>query len=122
MFDKLFGKRPTAVVIDDPAVDIVPKAAVAQVQISGNFPIAPRKWVVWDNYVGICHRLFKEADPSDARNPAVVKAEVHLTNQNGETTQVVVVDPASLRLARWAEIPAPRRPESAVRAAMRGYF
>lgn len=120
MFDKLFGKKPAAA---EPAVDIVPKAAVAQVQISGDFPIAPRKWVVWDNYVGICHRLFKElADPSDARSPVVAKAEVHLTNQDGETQQVVVVDPTSLRLARWAEIPAPRRPESAVRAAMRGYF
>lgn len=56
------------------------------------------KWVVVDGRVGI-HVHTK-----------VVSSEVHLTNEKGETVQVIIVHPAAMREATFDEIPASRRP------------
>lgn len=118
-------KRPETAVVDDPAPEVAPEPSrpvvLAALQSSGTYAIKERKWVVWDNRVGICHRLFMGQLDADPNSPWVQKAEIHLVNDKGETVSVIVDAAATLRLARHGEIPAARRPESAVRAALRGY-
>lgn len=65
-------------------------------------------WVVAPQGVGILV-LHK------ARRP-----ELHLTNEQGGTRLIVPVDPTTLRQAKLAEIPLPRRPD-AQRGAALGY-
>lgn len=75
------------------------------------YAVAERKWCVYGkDLVGICHEIKGS------------QAEFHVVEADGTTSSVLLVDYMDLRLARFSEIPASRRPESAAVAAVRGYI
>lgn len=93
--DRFFGRR------DD--------GRAAEFRYVSTLPVRPDgselrvgRWVVTDERVGIIAQF---------RAPNV--AEVHLTNAAGETAEAVTRSTASLRVARFEDIPEPRRPARA---------
>lgn len=72
--------------------------------------LTTKKWVTTSGQVGILNRF-----------TGAHSAEIHLVNDKGETVKVVDVDLNSISIARLADIPETRRPDTA-KGAQLGYL
>lgn len=84
-----------------------------QAQVAPPILLAKGKWIVWKDRVGI---LYDVADGG-------VAAIIHLTNDPaGETVGQLQVPVGELRIAKYTEIPAKRRPADPMAALRLGYY
>lgn len=113
MFDRLFKHRKGVTTPKLPEQTLALESSVAPIlQYVPPVILKTKKWVVHNNRVGIV------ADLSEYGF-----AEVHYTDPNGQTVEVnKKARVGELRVARWTEIPMPRRPLDQRVAAGLGYY
>lgn len=116
--NKLFNRAPAA-----PAAEPAPEGVTYELPI--NFPkkiavplsprmamLRPLKWVTYQGMVGIIAKVTEGGD-----------VIVDLVNAEGVTVQSVTAPQGQdVQIAKWRDIPEPRRPADAAYAATLGYF
>jgi hypothetical protein len=96
LIQTMFGKKETSQVIKGPQ----PTFAAPTLIYVPPVVIKPGKWIVWHNVVGIIAAI------RDYPN-----VEFHVVDEEGITTDTVIINMNEARIAKYLEIPACRRPE-----------
>ena len=118
MFDKIKNFFSPSVPTPAPVgnvyeiVPVAPQPAAAIVPMTGNILLVPGKWIVWN---GKIRGILVSIDSASG-------GWMDQVGEDGITTGTVQITMADVRVARYDEIPACRRPADPLWAATKGYF